>query len=93
MAKVFKTIRLSKKAVAVILEYKKSENKIRKKDAKLNFSTAVDELITAKKFTAKDIRKQLLQMNPQIKENSKYTNPFLYDDTKKWYHELGLTEE
>jgi hypothetical protein len=93
MAKVFKTIRLSKKAVTVILEYKKSENKSRKKDAKLNFSTAVDELITAKKFTAKDIRKRLLQMNPQIKENSKYTNPFLYDDTKKWYHELGLTEE
>lgn len=93
MAKVFKTLRLSKKAVAIILDYKKSENKSRKKDEKLNFSTAVEELITARKFTAKEIRKRLLQMNPQIKEKSKYTNPFLYDDTKKWYHQLGQSEE
>lgn len=39
-------------------------------------------------FTAREIRKKLLQMNPQIKEDSKYTNPFLYDDVKKWYEEL-----
>lgn len=39
-------------------------------------------------FTAKDIRKKLLKMNPQIIKGSKYTNPFLYDDTAKWYHEL-----
>jgi hypothetical protein len=42
-----------------------------------------------KLFTAREIRKKLLQMNPQIKEDSKYTNPFLYDDVKKWYEELG----
>lgn len=42
-----------------------------------------------KLFTAEEIRKKLLEMNPQIKENSNYTNPFLYDDIKKWYKELG----
>ena len=42
-----------------------------------------------KLFTAREIRKKLLKMNPQIKEDSKYTNPFLYDDVKKWYKELG----
>ena len=42
-----------------------------------------------KLFTAREIRKKLLQINPQIKEDSKHTNPFLYDDLKKWYEELG----
>lgn len=40
-------------------------------------------------FTATEIRKKLLQMNPQIKEDSTKTNPFLYESTKKWYEELG----
>lgn len=38
--------------------------------------------------TGKQIRTKLLKMNPQIKEGSKHTNPFLYRDTKEWYNEL-----
>jgi hypothetical protein len=40
-------------------------------------------------FSAKDIRAKLLEINPQIIEDSEYTNPFLYRDTKEWYDELG----
>lgn len=28
-------------------------------------------------------------MNPQIKPDSEYTNPHLYQDIKQWYNELG----
>lgn len=57
-------------------------------EQKLNIHSVSGSLLKQKLFTAKEIRKKLLQMNPQIKENSKYTNPFLYDDVKKWYEEL-----
>ena len=39
-------------------------------------------------YTAKEIRKKLKEINPQVIENSKYTNPFLYQDVRKWYNEL-----
>lgn len=42
-----------------------------------------------KVFTAKQVRKKLLELNPQIKENSKYTNPFLYENIREWYNDLG----
>lgn len=36
----------------------------------------------------KNLKTKLLDLNPQIIENSKYTNPFLYEDIKKWYNKL-----
>lgn len=42
-----------------------------------------------KTFTAEQIRKKLLKLNPQIKNKSKFTNPFLYSDIEQWYDELG----
>lgn len=39
-------------------------------------------------YTAEEIRAKLLELNPQIIENSEYTNPFLYQDIKSWYAEL-----
>jgi len=53
-------------------------------------SNTKDDLpIKNKLFTAEEIRIKLLQMNPQIEKGSKFTNPYIYDDVKKWYHELG----
>lgn len=43
---------------------------------------------TDKIFSIKEIMDRLLRLNPQIKKDSKYTNPFLYEHTEDWYNEL-----
>jgi hypothetical protein len=43
-------------------------------------------------FTAGEIASRLKELNPQVDSGSQRTNPFLYDDTKKWYHELMLAQ-
>ncbi len=50
---------------------------------------AIIEAYERKTFTAKQIRQKLLELNPQIKNRSEFTNPFLYSDIEEWYHELG----
>ncbi len=40
-------------------------------------------------YSTAEIRKKLLKLNPQIRPNSKYTNPFLYEHIREWYKELG----
>lgn len=40
-----------------------------------------------------EIRSRLLKINPQIQKDSKYTNPFLHHDTKRWYEELSSENE
>lgn len=40
-------------------------------------------------YTANQIMNKLLEINPQIKPNSKTTNPFIYADTQEWYYELS----
>ncbi len=40
-----------------------------------------------KTLTVNEIKKKLLELNPQIKSD-KYTNPFIYRDVTRWYNEL-----
>jgi hypothetical protein len=45
-------------------------------------------------YSRTELMKFLLELNPQIEEDSKFTNPFLYDDIRKWYKELAaLTKQ
>lgn len=40
-------------------------------------------------FSPQEICAKLLSLQPQIDPDSEYTNPFLYDQIKEWFHELG----